>query len=83
MKNAKNSPTPEDVCARFAAAAPIGTPCIYFPAKPFDRAKAIESKIRSAPWALGHGAVVVAIEGKAGGVSIDHIAFDVPSATHS
>lgn len=57
----------------FAAAAPIGTQCTYYPTKPFAADEAIHSTIRSKPWTLGHGAVVVAIEGRAGGVSIEHI----------
>ena len=73
-------PTPEMICAQFAAQAPIGTPCRYYPVKPFDARDAIDSKIRSEPWVLGHGAVVVAIEGKAGGVSIEHIVFNLEAA---
>lgn len=60
--------------AEFAKGFPVGTPCVYFPTKPFNRAEAVESKIRSEPWVLGHGAAVVAIEGKAGGVLLEHIA---------
>lgn len=60
--------------AAFAEGFPIGTPCIYFPTVPFNRAEAVETKIRSAPWVLGHGAPVVAIEARSGGVLIDHIA---------
>jgi hypothetical protein len=63
---------------QFALSAPIGTACLYFPTKPFDRSKAVSTKIRSAPWVLGHGAVVVAVETIRGGVSIEHIAFDAP-----
>jgi hypothetical protein len=67
--------TPETIAANFAADAPIGTPCLYYPTKPFRRGEAIETHIRSAPWVLGHGAVVVMIEGRTGGVSIEHIRF--------
>lgn len=69
---------PEMIASEFALRAPIGTPCLYFPVKPFDRKEAVSTKIRSTPWVLGHGAVVVAIEGKAGGVSIEHLAFEQP-----
>lgn len=68
--------TPEYAAEGFAARAPIGTPCIYYPLKPFDRSEAVKTRIRSEPWVLGHGAVVVAIEGRAGGVSIEHIVFE-------
>jgi hypothetical protein len=63
------------IAADFAAAAPIGTECVYYPIKPFCKDEAFPTRIRSEPWVLGHGAVVVAIEGKAGGVSIEHIVF--------
>lgn len=70
--------TPEMIAEQFALSAPIGTPCLYYPTKPFDRAKAVATKIRSAPWVLGHGAIVVAVEGMTGGKSIEHIAFAPP-----
>lgn len=72
----KEKLTPEMIAAQFAAQAPIGTPCLYYPTTPFDRSKAVLTRIRSEPWVLGHGAVVVAVEGRAGGVSIEHIAFE-------
>jgi hypothetical protein len=68
--------TPDEISAQFAARAPIGTPCIYYPLKPFDRGDGVNTRIRSEPWVLGHGAVVVAIEGRAGGVSIEHLVFE-------
>lgn len=67
--------TPEEAVAKFAARAPVGTPCVYYPIKPFDRSEAVQTRIRSEPWILGHGAVVVMIEGRAGGVSVEHIKF--------
>lgn len=50
---------------------PIGQKVAYSPVKgqPF----AEETRIRSDPWALGHGAVIVAVEGRTGGVSVDHL----------
>lgn len=71
--------TPEMIAADFAKAAPIGTECLYYPLKPFIRANAQRTKIRSQPWVLGHGAVVVKVEGRAGGVLIEHIAFETPA----
>lgn len=67
---------PEMIAKNFAIAAPIGTDCLYFPTKPFDRSQAIKTKIRSKPWILGSGAIVVAIECMSGGKSIEHIAFE-------
>lgn len=62
--------------AEFRHLFPVGTPCIYYPIRPFSRDQRVHSKIRSEPWVLGHGAIVVAIEGKKGGVLIDHIVID-------
>jgi hypothetical protein len=65
---------PDMIAEDFAEKAPIGTPCIYFPVLPCDRSKDFRlTKIRSKPWLLGHGTVVVKIEGQAGGVDITHI----------
>jgi hypothetical protein len=72
-------PTPEMIAEQFALSAPIGTPCLYYPTKPFDRSKAVATRIRSAPWVLGCGIVVVAVEGMTGGKSIEHIAFAPPA----
>lgn len=75
------NPTPEMIAAQFAAGAPIGTPCTYYPTRPLHLCREPqETKIRSRPWVLGGGQVVVAIEGKAGGVSIEHITFPAPVA---
>ena len=70
------APTPDMICEQFARQAPIGTACTYYPIKPFRAEEALKTRIRSAPWVLGHGAVVVAVDGRAGGVSIEHIVFD-------
>jgi len=63
----------------FAAVAPIGTPCTYYPVKPFRIDEALHTRIRSEPWALGHGQIVVKVEGKAGGVAIEHIVLHKPA----
>jgi hypothetical protein len=55
----------------FAAAAPIGTICRYYPIK--GRPEFETRTIRSEPWVVGGGEVIVKISGRAGGVSIDHI----------
>lgn len=57
----------------FAKAMPIGTRCRYYPVLPADEDAFEETVIRSAPWLLGHGAAVVKIDGRSGGVSIKHI----------
>lgn len=50
---------------------PVGRAVRFFPIA--NVAEFETSKIRSAPWALGHGAMVIAIDGRAGGVLIDHL----------
>lgn len=50
---------------------PIGTAFKYYPIKglpDFD-----ETATRSEAWALGHGDVVVKVEGRTGGVLIEHL----------
>jgi hypothetical protein len=56
---------------KFNAKHPVGTPCRYFPIK--GEPDFVETKTRSEAWELGHGAVVVAVEGRTGGVLIDHL----------
>lgn len=40
----------------------------------------IESKTRSVAWTLGHGALVVAIEGRTGGVLVQALRIDGKAA---
>lgn len=51
---------------------PVGTAVTYFP---IMGEEGRETKTRSEAWELGHGAVVVLVEGQTGGVSIDHLAI--------
>jgi len=53
------------------AAHPEGTPVFYRPLR--SSPDGVETKTRSPAWALGSGDVVVAVEGRAGGVAIDHL----------
>ena len=55
----------------FNAKYPIGSLCHYFPIKGEPSHQV--TKTRSEAWALGHGDVVVAVEGRTGGVLIDHL----------
>ena len=50
---------------------PVGTPVVYTPI--MGRALVDHTTTRSKAWTLDHGAVVVKIEGHAGGVSINHL----------
>lgn len=55
---------------------PIGTPVKYFPIMGED--EYVECEIRSEPWRLGHGAIIIKVTGKAGGVSVDQIVKSRP-----
>lgn len=50
---------------------PIGRRVRYFPIS--GEPDFIETAVRSKPWALGHGEIVVALEGRRGGHSILHL----------
>ena len=50
---------------------PVGERVRYYPIA--GEGSSSVTRIRSAAWTLGHGAVVVKVEGVAGGVSIDHL----------
>jgi hypothetical protein len=50
---------------------PIGKHVNYYPV--WGDENHIECEIRSEPWALGHGTIVVKVTGLAGGVSISHL----------
>lgn len=51
---------------------PIGTEVWYFPT--MDQSP-LPTKIRSKPWVLGCGEIVIKIDGQAGGVSVYHLAY--------
>lgn len=61
--------------ADFNDAVSVGTPVRYFPSE--DDASYVDTKTRSKAWELGSGHVVVAVEGRAGGVSIQHLQMRV------
>ena len=52
---------------KVAARYPVGTPVRYYPIA--GSKECVDSVVRSEPWELGHGAIVIKIEGKTGGVS--------------
>lgn len=46
----------------------------YYPVlPPIESAPPVESRTRSEAWELGHGAAVVLIEGRPGGVDLTHL----------
>ena len=60
---------------------PIGTPVVYWPVYPPEPGIGpVETKTRSEAWPLGHGEVVVKVEGRAGGVALSHIELLVEKA---
>ena len=79
MAPVRKATTPQEIAAEFSGAMPVGTPCLYYPLRPFQRSEAVETVIRSEPWVLGHGAVVVKVEGRSGGVAIEHIGLPIPT----
>lgn len=50
---------------------PVGAKVRFFPI--MGEATFEEAEVRSEPWQLGHGQVVVKITGRAGGVCIEHL----------
>jgi hypothetical protein len=55
----------------YADLLPIGSAVKYFPVQGEPECR--ECEIRSEPWRLGHGAIVIKVTGRAGGVSVDHL----------
>lgn len=58
---------------RFEEIFPIGTEVRFYPIS--GEPEYEKTVIRSEPWALGHGEVVVKVKGRAGGVCISNIGF--------
>lgn len=59
--------------AQVAAMFPIGSEVFYFPVSGDDTPEYQHAEIRSEPWVLEHGATVIKITGRAGGVAVDHL----------
>lgn len=59
---------------------PVGTPVRFWLLEP-GNGRGVATKTRTPAWALGHGAVVVCIEGRSGGVAITHLA-PIATAAH-
>lgn len=49
---------------------PVGTDVVYQPVKDGE---GVSTQTRTEAWELGHGAAVVSVYGKSGGVSVEHI----------
>jgi hypothetical protein len=59
--------TLEQAAERF----PVGAKVKFYPVS--GEAKFQEAEVRSEPWALGHGQVVLKITGITGGVCVEHL----------
>jgi hypothetical protein len=55
----------------FNALYPVGTRVVAYPDSRLGRA--LVTVTRTEAWTLGHGAVVVSVEGYAGGISLTHV----------
>lgn len=67
----------DEILRGYADLFQIGTAVKYFPIQGAPECR--ECEIRSEPWRLGHGAVVVKVTGQAGCVSVDHLMKSTPS----
>jgi len=65
---------PDMTAEAFTAKYPVGTACRYYPIA--GDSTHDKTHIRSEAWRLGHGAVVVKIEGRRGGVDINHLVME-------
>lgn len=65
---------PKMSAAEFNAKFPVGTEFDYYSVRGGrEVCEPFQTKTRSEAWTLGHGAVVVACDGKAGGLDITHL----------
>ena len=58
--------TLEEIANKF----PVGTPVRYFPMGD-DIGEHVDTVVRSEPWTLGQGDIVIKVDGKSGGVSTE------------
>jgi hypothetical protein len=65
------TPSPQETADAFTAAHPIGTPVLFWPGE--RRGPGRRSAIRTPAWVLGHGAVVVSVDGYSGGINLTHV----------
>ena len=65
-------PALQNQLKRYAEHFPIGIKVRFWPVAGEQTYE--DCEIRSEPWALGHGAIVIKVTGRAGGVLVDHLA---------
>jgi hypothetical protein len=63
---------PEQVVAEWNASYPVGTPVVYQPIQGGCAHDNAQTATRSEAWVLGGHTPVVMVEGRAGGVALDH-----------
>ncbi len=73
--DAELNPDPHGIGAIRPSVYKIGDAVRYYPVLPDGEVPRYEeTKIRSEPWQLGHGAWVIKVEGRTGGVLTEHLA---------
>jgi hypothetical protein len=70
IKAIEQGPTADEFNARYA----VGSPCRYYPIAGDSSYR--ETKTRTPAWVLGHGDVVVSVEGIRGGVDVNHLVME-------
>lgn len=66
-----------DAAVAWSAVHPVGTPVLAWPGTRDD--EPFVTCTRTPAWTLGHGAAVVSVEGRAGGIALTHIQLIDPS----
>lgn len=72
----------DDISAeQWSESYPIGTAVLFHPIS--QEPECEPCKVRSVAWALGHGAVVAKVTGRAGGVLVTHLRLDPNGGWHT
>ncbi|MFB4265360.1 hypothetical protein [Nonomuraea sp. GTA35] len=66
-----------DAAVAWNTAHPVGTPVLAWPGTRDD--EPLMTRTRTPAWTLGHGAAVVSVEGRSGGIALTHIQPIEPS----
>ncbi len=66
-----NITLPEEELTAVRLRFPVGAKVFYRPVMGLPEQE--ETVVRSGPWRLGHGSIVLKVNGRAGGVSVDHL----------
>ncbi|MFD9950560.1 hypothetical protein ACFWYW_57470 [Nonomuraea sp. NPDC059023] len=66
-----------DDATAWNAVHPVGTPVLAWPGTRDD--EPLVTRTRTPAWTLGHGAAVVSVEGRSGGINLTHIQVVEPA----